>query len=171
MKKFIFLTACIFLTSTAVLAQNSKIEILGTFGDWTAYTYADTDGKVCYMASTPEKSTGKYKIRDDVFLIVTHRLSDKTFDVVNTVAGYTYKQGSKPTIRIDKLNPITLISHADTAWAKDSATDTKLVNQMKKGGKAVLKGTSKRGTLTTDTFSLKGFSKAYAEINKACRRK
>lgn len=170
MKKFIFLTICIFLTSTMAVAQNSKIEILGTFGDWTAYTFADTDGKVCYMAATPEKSVGKYKIRDDVFLIVAHRLGDKSFNVVNTVAGYMYKKGSKPTLQVDKLTPITLIAHEDTAWAKDSATDNKLVGQMKKGGKAVLKGTSKRGTLTTDTFSLKGFSKAFDEIDKACGR-
>lgn len=170
MKKIIFLTICLFCASTAALAQNSKIDILGTYGDWTAYTFSDTDGKVCYIASMPEKSVGKYKIRDDVFLIVMHRLGDKSFNVVNTMAGYTYKKGSKPTLQVDKLTPVTLIPHADTAWAKDSATDTKLVNQMKKGGKAVLKGTSKRGTLTTDTFSLKGFSKAYAEIDKACGR-
>ena len=41
---------------------------------------------------------------------------------------------------------------------------------MKKGSKAVLKGTSQRGTLTTDTFSLVGFSKAYRDIQKACGR-
>ncbi len=170
MKKIAFLIGCILCLSEPALAQNSKIDILGTFGDWTAYTFADTDGKVCYMATAPEKSTGKYKIRDDVFLIVTHRLGDKSFDVVNSVAGYTYKKGSKPTLKVDKLQEIALISHADTAWGKDSATDTKLVKQMKKGGKVVLRGTSKRGTKTTDTFSLKGFSKAYDAINKACGR-
>jgi hypothetical protein len=31
-----------------------------------------------------------------------------------------------------------------------------------------VKGTSGRGTETTDTFSLAGFTKAYAEIGKAC---
>lgn len=170
MKKLIFLIGCLAFLSTDASAQNSKIEILGTFGDWTAYTFADTDGKVCYMASTPEKSTGKYKIRDDVFLIVTHRLGDNSFNVVNSVAGYTYRTGSKPTLAVDKLKEIALVSHADTAWAKDSATDDKLVKQMKRGGKVILRGTSKRGTKTTDTFSLKGFSKAYAEIDKACGR-
>ena len=39
---------------------------------------------------------------------------------------------------------------------------------MKKGNRMVVKGTSSRGTLTTDTFSLKGFTKAYGAIGKAC---
>ena len=41
-----------------------------------------------------------------------------------------------------------------------------------KGGKAmVVKGTSSRGTLTTDTYSLAGFTAAYAAIGKACKVK
>ena len=54
------------------------------------------------MATQPTKSQGKYSRRDDVFLIVTHRPKDKTFDVVNVVAGYTYKSTSKPQLTIDK---------------------------------------------------------------------
>ena len=71
---------------------------------------------------------------------------------------------------IDKNKAIELKRHEDSAWAKDSATDEKLVAEMKKGSTAVLLGTSARGTKTTDTFSLKGFSKAYDAINKACGR-
>ena len=51
---------------------------------------------------------------------------------------------------------------------KDAKTDKQLVEQLKAGGQAVIKGKSKRGTLTTDTFSLKGFSKAYNKISTAC---
>ena len=31
-------------------------------------------------------------------------------------------------------------------------------------------GTSSRGTITNDTFSLVGFSKAYKKINEACKK-
>ncbi len=34
----------------------------------------------------------------------------------------------------------------------------------------VVKGTSSRGTLTTDTYSLTGFSAALQSIDKACGR-
>jgi hypothetical protein len=39
---------------------------------------------------------------------------------------------------------------------------------MKRGNQLVFKGTSARGTLTTDTYSLLGFSKALARLNQAC---
>ena len=166
MKKYMLLISC--LMPVAAIASN--IEVLGSFDNWSAYSYKDGSDHVCYMASQPTKSQGKYARRDDVFLIVTHRPENKTFDVVNVVAGYTYKSTSKPQLSIDKNKAIELKRHEDTAWAKDAATDEKLVAEMKKGSNAVLVGTSARGTKTTDTFSLKGFSKAYEAISKACGR-
>ena len=170
MNRFWGLTLAVLGFSGMAFAESKNLDILGTYDDWTAYVYQDQNGKTCYMATEPKKSTGKYKVRDDIFLFVTHHLAEKEFDIVNVSAGYTYKKGSKPTFTVDKNKAVTLVSHADTAWAKDSAADLKLIGQMKKGTTAVLKGTSARGTQTTDTFSLKGFSRAYHEIQKACGR-
>ena len=164
MKKY----ALLFSLMCSTVALASDIEVLGNFDNWSAYSFNDGKDHVCYMASQPTKSQGKYSRRDDVFLIVTHRPDSKSFDVVNVVAGYTYKSTSKPQITRDKNKAIELKRHEDSAWAKDSATDAKLVGEMKKGSMAVLLGTSARGTKTTDTFSLKGFSKAYREISEAC---
>ena len=171
MKKFYYIVLGLFLFGqSAVTLAEDKMDILGTYDDWTAYVYHDPNGKICYITTTPTKSQGKYTKRGDIFLYVTHNSGAAKYDVVDAVTGYTYKKGSKPTIQIDKNKAITLVPVSDTAWAKDAATDTKLVAQMKKGSTAVLKGTSTRGTLTTDTFSLKGFSKAYQSIQKACGR-
>jgi invasion protein IalB len=46
--------------------------------------------------------------------------------------------------------------------------DKALVDAMRAGKTVMVKGTSSRGTETTDSFSLGGFTKAYAEIGKAC---
>lgn len=157
------------LTSTCCwAAKDPNLENLGTFGDWTVYTYHDEMGQICYIASEPTKSSGKYSKRDDVFLMITHRPAEKAFNVVNTVAGYIYKTGSKPSISIDNKKAITLVVHEDTAWAKDVQTDNLLVEQMKAGSIGKLKGISKRGTAITDTFSFKGFSKAYQKMSEAC---
>jgi len=158
------------LSVTAIAGTKDKMDVLGTYDDWSAYIYYKGNEKVCYITTEPIKSAGKYKQRGDIFLYVTHHPADSKFDVVDAVAGYTYKKGSKPTLTIDKNKSVTLFPIEDTAWAKDSAADTQLVAQMKKGSTAILKGTSARGTLTTDTFSLKGFSKAYRDIQKACGR-
>ena len=152
-------------------APNPDLKNLGTFGDWTAYVYTGEGSKICYMASEPTKSSGKYAKRDDVFLMVTHRPDEKAFNVVSIMAGYTYKKGSKPTLTIDKKKAVPLVANENTAWAKDAPSDAQLVEQMKSGSLGVLKGTSKRGTNTTDTFSFKGFSKAYDKISEACGRK
>ena len=159
------------LALPCMAAKDPGLENLGTFGEWTAYTYNDGTGKICYIASQPTKSSGKYTKRDDVFLMITHRPAEKAFNVVNVVAGYTYQKGSVPTMTVDKKKAVSLIVHQDSAWAKDAKTDKTLVEQMKAGSQGILKGKSKRGTLTTDTFSFKGFSKAYSKINEACNYK
>ena len=41
---------------------------------------------------------------------------------------------------------------------------------MKTSLKMRVKGTSSRGTITSDTYSLLGFSKAYQKINEACKK-
>ncbi|MBP5343616.1 MAG: invasion associated locus B family protein [Alphaproteobacteria bacterium] len=170
MKKILILFVSCLCALKAFAASNADVEVLGVFDDWSAFLYKDEAGQVCYMATEPIKSQGKYNRRDDVFLIVAHRPTEQSFDVVSINAGYTYRKGSKPYLTIDNNKPITLAVFNDTAWAKDDATDAKLVANMKKGTRAVLKGTSARGTATTDTFSLKGFGKAYQAINKACGR-
>lgn len=172
MKKILagIIVLCLLVSVKSISTPTPQSNILGTFGMWTAYVFHDGTGKVCYMAAEPTESKGKYTSRDDVFLTITHRPAEKTYDVVSMTAGFTYQKGSKPNIRIDKKKAITLIPVEDMAWAKDDKTDATLVKDMIAGSNAYVNGTSKRGTKITDTFSLKGFSKAYNAINEACGR-
>lgn len=172
MKKVIcaLLVGCFFISIKNVQATPPDVTILGTFQSWTAYSFQGTDGKVCYMADEPAKSVGKYTYRDDVFLSVTHRPNDKTFDVVSMQAGFTYKKGTKPTLRVDNHKAVNLEAVKDMAWVKEATSDKKLVQDMIQGGEAIAYGQSQRGTKITDTFSLKGFTKAYETINEACGR-
>ncbi len=59
----------------------------------------------------------------------------------------------------------------DAAWSKNAAADKILVVAMIKGYRLALKGTSKSGITTTDTYSLKGFTRAHKRINRACKAK
>ena len=58
----------------------------------------------------------------------------------------------------------------DRDWASDNQTDKLLVAAMNKGQSAVIKGTSARSNVTTDTFPLTGFSAAYKAIGDACKK-
>ena len=167
-KSFILITLLFLSISKAGLSQN--VELIGVYDNWTAYSFVEKAGKVCYIASIPQKDEGNYTRRGDIFAIVTHRPEEKSFDVVSFVAGYTYKSGSSVEVRIGS-NRFTLFTHNDTAWAKNTVTDKEIVNAMVKGVRMIVKGTSSRGTETTDTYSLVGFTNAVEAINQACNRK
>ena len=54
------------------------------------------------------------------------------------------------------------------AWLPDSATEQKLIAAMRAGSTMTVKGTSKRGTNTTDKYSLSGAGAALDRINQEC---
>ena len=149
-------------------AQAQGIESVGIFGDWSAFQLSEDGKPACYISSEPTKATGNYKKRGDVFAYVTHRPAEKLIGEVSIIAGYTYKKDSAVVVAIGKQRFELSITQDDGAWARDPAADKKLIQAMKKGIRMVVRGTSSRGTLTTDTYSLKGFTKAYRAIGKAC---
>ena len=142
-------------------------KVLATANDWSAFAEGDEGAKVCYAASAPKKKEGKYTERGEVAVLVTHNMGDKSRNVVSVVAGYEYKAGEDVLLEIEgkKFN---LFVHEDRAYAPDSATDGAIVGAMKRGSKMVVVGTSSRGTRTTDSYSLLGFTKAYEAISRAC---
>ena len=152
-----------------VLAQTAEPEAIGTFGNWQAVTFDEGGKKGCYVTSKPTKEEGNYTQRGRVYVLVTHRPADKSYDVVSFVAGYVYGDAGDVTVTLDQTQ-FDRFTPQDSAWAIDAATDRDLVNAMKKGDSMVVKGKSSRGTPTTDTYSLSGFSKAYQAIAEACPR-
>ena len=140
---------------------------LDTHRDWHTYTFQENGNLVCYMASKPTNEEGDYTQRGDVYMLVTHRPAEASRDVISVITGYTYGPESEAVVTIgDKL--FELFTSENTAWARDSATDASLVAAMKAGSSMIIKGTSTRGTLTTDTYSLLGFTAAYNEITRTC---
>lgn len=158
---------CAAVVAAAAPAMAADPEVLGSYTDWTAYTYTENGNKVCYMASQPKKAQGDYDQRGDVFVLVTHRPADNTDNVVSIVAGYPYQEDSDVNVDIDGKD-YTLFTHGERAWARDSATDDRLVQNMRAGRNMTVVGTSSRGTKTTDTYSLSGFTAAHEAISKAC---
>ena len=151
-------------------AMAAEPQLLGSFRDWNAFSYEENGNKVCYMSSRPKKDEGNYKQRGDIYVLVTHRPAEKSLDVVSVTTGYTYQPNSEATVSVGNQN-FKLFTDGDTAWARDERTDKSLVEAIRTGSAMVIKGTSNRGTTTTDTYSLSGTSAAYDAINKACNVK
>ncbi len=146
-------------------------KLLGQWDDWAAYYYEDAAGKVCYMASTPKKDEGKYTKRGDIYAVITHRPAEKSFDVFNINAGYTYKPESKVTVKIGSKTIDKLFTSGDKAWTVSDNVDKELVKEMKRGSRMIVHGVSSKGTATKDTYSLAGFSSAYKAISAKCKAK
>jgi len=157
----------VLLVATTNTAQASKPRLLGTFGDWRAYAFMENGKKVCYMAAEEKTQVGNYTSRGDIYALITHRPAEKTKDVFSYISGYPYKSGSEVSINVNG-GTHKLFTQDETAWAADAGADRALVAAIRKGSKMVVKGTSRRGTLTTDTFSLNGSGKAYSKISQEC---
>ncbi len=167
MKILIFLSVCAVLVFSPLNVKASEPRLIGTFGDWRAFTFTENGNKVCYMASQPKTAVGNYTQRGDVFALITHRPAEKTKDVFSYIAGYPYKENSEVTLQVNSVN-FKLFTQDETAWAVDEAADSAIVNAIRAGSNMVVKGVSKRGTETTDTFSLSGSGKAYETITTEC---
>jgi hypothetical protein len=140
---------------------------LGDAEGWSAFADPDRSGKICYVVGRPVKSEPRAAKRSDVYVYVTHRSAEHSYNVVSFNAGYSYKEGSDVELSVDGQK-FELFTSKDTAWARDSDTEKAIVEAMMKGRQAVIKGTSARGTNTVDTYTLAGFSQVLGLIDKAC---
>lgn len=140
---------------------------LGGAQGWEAYSDSEKGEKICYLMGEPTKSEPAGAKRSKVFASITHRPADKVSNEVSFNAGYTLKEGSEVELVIDG-HKFSLFTNKDGAWGRDAKTDKDVVDALVKGKQAIVKGTSARGTDTTDTYSLVGLSQALAAIDKAC---
>ena len=138
--------------------------------DWGAYRYDNDGSRICFVSSVPTKSKGKYdpKNRGDIRIFVSHGPGKAERDVVQVIAGYRYKAQSDVTLSIDGKS-FKLFTLEDRAYAESEEDDRRIIVQMKRGNKMTIIGTSSRGTKTTDTYSLAGFTKTKAVIDKTCK--
>ena len=121
----------------------------------------------CYVGSIPiETDLPKEKKRGDTYILVYKMVGNKD-SVIQIEAGYNYKLDKDILIKIDSTNYkfYTTIDVPSSAWTND---DAKVIYAMKKGLKLLITGESSRGTLTNDTYTLKGFTSAFNQLNEDC---
>ena len=145
-------------------------KLIARHDKWGSYVIHEKGGKVCYMASSPDKQDARLngKNRGDVYALVTNRPDEGTKNVFTYIAGYTYKQGSEASVTIDGGKPFPLFTKGDSAWARKSDVDNRIAGALRKGSVMIVRGASSHGTHTVDSFSLKGAGSAWADIDREC---
>ena len=154
-------TLLTFLTIIFIFISKQTISL--EKGKWT---FVKSDNW-CYVGSQPLKSDlPKSKKRGDNYILV-YKILGSDENIVQIEAGYNYKLEKQIIVKIDNssFNFYTTEDSSDTAWTNN---DIKVIGAMKKGLKLVLTSESSRGTVTNDTYSLKGFTKIINQLNKDC---
>tara|TARA_B100001029_G_C14952073_1_gene389391 strand:+ start:416 stop:886 length:471 start_codon:yes stop_codon:yes gene_type:complete len=132
-------------------------------GKWK---FVKTD-EYCYAGSlATETDLSPEKNRGDYYVLVYKNIGSPEV-VVQIEAGYDYKIGSDIIINIDKGNYVfyTTEDLPSAAWTNE---DNKVIFAMKKGLKLIVTGESSRGTITNDTYTLKGFTASYNKLIDDC---
>ena len=132
-------------------------------GSWTLSKNDDW----CYIGSLPIKSDlPDTKKRGENYILV-YKIIGSDENIVQVEAGYQYDLDEDIVVTIDNTSFkfYSTEDSSETAWTNN---DEKVVYAMKKGLVLVLSGQSSRGTITNDTYTLKGFTSAINKLNKDC---
>ena len=162
-----FLLSMVLIISV-VNNTSAKTKFIGKHKDWTAYSNNEKNGKTCFIASEPLKSSGNYNKsnRGKTYVFVTN-VKNGSIHEISVVAGFNFKKNTKVKFTIDK-NTTLLFPIDDRAWSESQKIDKILVRKMKKGNKLIIEGISSPGNTIIDHYSLSGFTKALSLIDKNC---
>jgi len=150
-------------------------KLLGTYKAWRVFENGESVTKTCYAMAKPASTAPRGVRRGEIFMAITHRPGQGVRNEVSVRIGYPFSQKSKPFARIGQEDfrfftgaQTSSAASAPWAWMVNIAHHARMVEAMKRGTVLTFKGTSARGTLTTDSYSLYGFTAAMAALDKAC---
>jgi invasion protein IalB len=156
--------------TAAVTPGDSQPTLLGQYGDWGAYTANPGGKKVCFALAKPKSSQTNPagRKRDPAYMFISDRPAENVRNEVSVIIGYPFKSNSDATAEIGSTK-FAMYTQNDGAWIKNVADETRMVDAMRKGSEMVVKGTSGRGTQSTDQYSLKGLTEALNRADQECK--
>ena len=155
----------------SAFAQETSDNRVAVKTDWNVFT--EEDPKECWSVSTPTETVNRRDgrvvaaTRGQILLMVFFRPNAGASGQVAFTGGYPFASGSSVNVNISGTE-FELFTDGEWAWPASEAEDAKIVTAMKRGANAVVTGLSSRGTTTTDTFSLLGFTAAVEDAEGRC---
>ena len=155
--KVIYIFVAIFLILSNVFAHNLSFK--HEHGKWS---FKKVNGNTCSIFQIPLTEKGDYTQRGPVLFYV---FKDDSAEYVRIDAGYPYNPDKYVKVSIDGNN-YQFFGENDSAWSMKD--DRLIIDAMKAGKELTVVGYSQRGTETTDTYTLIGFTNAYNSLKKDC---
>ena len=163
--------AAVSFSSTTLSAQTST-NIVDSKSDWSVFV--ENEPLRCWIVSKPTKTVnikgGKPVVvkRSDIRLFVTYLPKSGISGEISFTSGYPFRSDT-PILLTVGSSTYNMYPNGEYAWPESVAVDSKIKSSLQRGAEAVVKAQSARGTQTTDTFSLVGFTAALAEAEKRCK--
>ena len=198
MHPFASLILSVFLLSAAQAQQLNNSQILGQFGEWTAYTfYNEENTKVCYALSEPvlqkyyrcrgeitlngeigeilgkscQEEEFSHLERDFTFALITRYETTQT-NVPSIAAGYQFKPGSDLIAQVDirsrEMTTFRLFTDDNIAWTYTESEDQSLVQAIRLGREMRVYGVTAKEVYTADIYDLRGSLRAINELSESC---
>ncbi|MBL8597193.1 MAG: hypothetical protein JNL14_05595 [Devosia sp.] len=149
------------LCATPAAAQS--VQALGEFRDWAAYSAADGTGQVCFALSKPTDVSPAVDGYTQAYLYLTNRPAEGVSNEVNLVAGFIFAPDQPATLTVSGKS-FDLFTQRDAAWLLDATQNDNLAGALRAGSTVTVEGTSEKGILVTETFSLSGATAASRAI-------
>src|SRR5262249_26554881 len=91
--------------------------LLGTFGDWGAYTANSGGKKVCFALAKPASSQTNpaNRPRDAAYLFISTRPAENVHNEVSIIIGYSFKPSTDATVEIGSAK-FSMYTQNDGAW-------------------------------------------------------
>jgi len=139
--------------------------------DWSIFV--EEDPRQCWIVSAPKETVntrdGRVVAvrRGDIYMFVSFWPESEKLGEVSFMGGYPFAEGSTVQLTVGD-SEFELFTDGEIAWAASPEEDRQIATAMKRGVEAEVVGLSSRGTTTTDTFSLMGFTAAYEDAQRRC---
>jgi hypothetical protein len=156
--------------AVAAVAGGVQPKLLGQYGDWGAYSASPGGKKICFAIAKPTASetVPSGRPRNPSYMFISSRPADKVTNEVSIIIGYPFKPSTEATAEVGSTS-FALYTQQDGAWIKNAAEEAHMIEAMRAGQSAVVKGVSAKGTQSTDTFALKGLSQALDRTGQECK--
>ena len=120
------------------------------------------------MSATPTSSEPAGANRDPIHFMIIHRKGMGTKNEVQTLIGYPFNSTTANASASVDGKAYPMVTEGSAAWLASTGDEGGFVAAFKAGSNLTIKGTSQRGTNTTDTYSLSGATAAMNAIDTAC---
>jgi hypothetical protein len=153
-------------------AAAEPANLLGAFGNWTAYSSGSGSSLTCFAMSEPRAKRPATVKRGKTYLMVTDWPSRKIKGEAQIVYGYQGSEKGAAALGVgdDKFAFFIRNNGKEaSAWLRSLGENEKLIATLQDSVSAVASGVSSRGTKTIDTYSLSGFKDALEKIHAVCQ--